>query len=56
MSEPDRPIRPDNQAEARRWLVIVEEDIDVAAVAARLSRLEGKRSQPTGRVNHGLEK
>jgi len=38
MSGPDRPIRPENQLEARRWLVIVEEDIDVAA-AARLSRL-----------------
>ena len=39
MSGPDRPIRPENKVEARRWLVIVEEDIDVAAAAARLSRL-----------------
>jgi hypothetical protein len=39
MSGPDRPIRPENRNEARRWLVIVEEDIDVAAAAAGLSRL-----------------
>ena len=39
MSGPDRPIRPENRVEARRWLVIVEEDIDVAAAAARISRL-----------------
>jgi HEPN domain-containing protein len=39
MSGPDRPILPENRLEARRWLVIVEEDIDVAAAAARLTRL-----------------
>jgi HEPN domain-containing protein len=39
MSGPDRPIRLENRVEARRWLAIVEEDIDVAAAAARLSRL-----------------
>jgi HEPN domain-containing protein len=39
MSGPERPIRPENRVEARRWLAIVEEDIDVAAAAARLSRL-----------------
>ena len=39
MSEPDRSIRPENRAEARRWFAIVEEDIDVAIAAARLSRL-----------------
>jgi len=39
MSGPDRPIRPENRVEARRWFVIVEEDIDVATAAARLSRL-----------------
>lgn len=39
MSGPDRPIRPENRVEARRWLAIVEEDIDVAAAAAGLSRL-----------------
>jgi HEPN domain-containing protein len=39
MSGPDRRIRPELQVEARRWLAIVEEDIDVAAAAARLSRL-----------------
>ena len=39
MSGPDRPIQPENRGEARRWLAIVEEDIDVAVAAARLSRL-----------------
>jgi len=39
MSGADRRIRPENQIEARRWLAIVEEDLDVAAAAARLSRL-----------------
>jgi HEPN domain-containing protein len=39
MSEPDRSVLPENQLEARRWLAIVAEDIDVAAAAARLSRL-----------------
>ncbi len=39
MSGPDRPIRPENRIEARRWLAIVEEVIDVAAAAAELSRL-----------------
>jgi HEPN domain-containing protein len=29
----------DRQIEARRWLAIVEEDIEVAAAAAGLSRL-----------------
>jgi HEPN domain-containing protein len=38
MSGPDRPIQPENRYEARRWLAIVEEDIDVAIAAARLSR------------------
>lgn len=38
MSGPERPIHPDNRAEARRWLLIVEEDIDVAAAAVRLAR------------------
>jgi hypothetical protein len=39
MNGPDRPIQPENQIEARRWLAIVDEDIDVAIAAARLSRL-----------------
>jgi HEPN domain-containing protein len=39
MSGPDRPILPEHRLEARRWLAIVEEDIDVAIAAARLSRL-----------------
>jgi len=39
MSGPDRPIQPENQGEARRWLAIVEEHIDVATAAVRLSRL-----------------
>jgi HEPN domain-containing protein len=39
MSGPDRPTRPEHRLEARRWLAIVEEDIDVAAAAARISRL-----------------
>jgi len=39
MSGPDRPILPENRMEARRWLAIVEEDIDVATAASRLSRL-----------------
>ena len=38
MSGPERPIQPENRLEARRWLAIVEEDIDVAIAAARLSR------------------
>jgi HEPN domain-containing protein len=38
MSGPDRPIQPENRLEARRWLAIVEEDIDVAIAALRLSR------------------
>jgi len=38
MSGHDRPIRPENRLEARRWLAIVEEDIDVAIAAARLPR------------------
>ena len=39
MSGPDRLIRPENRLEARRWLAIVEEDLDVATAAMRLSRL-----------------
>ena len=39
MSEPDRPIQPENRLEAGRWLAIVEEDIDVAIAAAGLPRL-----------------
>jgi HEPN domain-containing protein len=39
MSGPDRPIWLENRVEARRWLAIVEEDIDAAAAAAGLSRL-----------------
>jgi HEPN domain-containing protein len=39
MSGPDRPLQPENRTEARRWLAIVEEDIDVAIAAAGLSRL-----------------
>ena len=39
MSGPDRPIPRENRVEARRWLLIVEEDIDVAAAAASLTRL-----------------
>jgi HEPN domain-containing protein len=38
MSGPDRPIQPENRIEARRWLAIVEEDIDVAIAAAGLTR------------------
>jgi HEPN domain-containing protein len=38
MSGPERPIRPENRLEARRWLAIVEEDLDVAIAALRLSR------------------
>jgi HEPN domain-containing protein len=39
MSEADRFPRPENRIEARRWLAIVEEDIDVAIAAAGVSRL-----------------
>jgi HEPN domain-containing protein len=39
MSGPDHQIQPENRNEARRWLAIVEEDIDVASAAAGLSRL-----------------
>ena len=39
MSEPERPIQPENRVEARRWLAIVAEDIDVAIAAVRLPRL-----------------
>ena len=39
MSGPDRPIQPENRLEARRWLMIVEENIDVAIAAVRLPRL-----------------
>jgi HEPN domain-containing protein len=39
MSGPDQPVRPENRLEARRWLAIVEEDLDVATAAMRLSRL-----------------
>lgn len=39
MSEPDRSAQPEYRLEARRWLAIVEEDIDVAVAAAGLSRL-----------------
>lgn len=39
MSGAERPVRPENRIEARRWLAIVEEDLDVAGAAARLSRL-----------------
>ena len=39
MSGPDRPIKPENRIEARRWLAIVEEDIDVAIAAAGVARL-----------------
>jgi HEPN domain-containing protein len=38
MSGPDRPVLPEHRAEARRWLLIVEEDLDVAAAALRLPR------------------
>lgn len=38
MSGPERPIQPENRAEARRWLAIVAEDIDVAIAAVRLPR------------------
>jgi HEPN domain-containing protein len=38
MSGSDRPIQPENRLEARRWLAIVEEDIDVAIAALRLTR------------------
>ena len=40
MSGPDRSIQPENRHEARRWLAIVEEDLDVAIAAAGLSRLD----------------
>ena len=33
MSEPERPIQPENRAEAKRLLMIVDEDIDVAIAA-----------------------
>ena len=39
MSGPDSSNLPENRTEARRWLAIVEEDIDVAIAAAGLSRL-----------------
>jgi HEPN domain-containing protein len=39
MSGPDRLIPREYRVEARRWLAIVEEDLEVAAAAARLSRL-----------------
>jgi HEPN domain-containing protein len=38
MSGPDRPIQPENRQEAKRWLAIVEEDLEVAVAAARLPR------------------
>ena len=39
MSGPERPVPPENRLEARRWMAIVDEDIDVAIAAMRLSRL-----------------
>jgi HEPN domain-containing protein len=39
MSGPDHQIQPENRNEARRWLAIVEEDIDVAIAAAGLFHL-----------------
>jgi len=39
MSGPNRPIQSEHRHEARRWLVIVEEDLDVANAAASLPRL-----------------
>lgn len=33
MSEPERPIQPENRVKARRQPVIVDEDIDVAIAA-----------------------
>jgi len=33
MSGPDRSIQPETRIKARRWLAIVEEDIDVAIAA-----------------------
>ncbi len=38
MSDPDQRPKPENRQEAKRWLEIVDEDIDVAIAAARLSR------------------
>ncbi len=38
MSGPERPIPLERRAEARRWLVIVDEDIDVAIAASRIQR------------------
>jgi len=38
MSESERPVQLENRAEARRWLLIVEEDIDVADACAAISR------------------
>ena len=39
MSGPESPILPENRLEARRWMAIVDEDIDVAIAAMRLPRL-----------------
>jgi HEPN domain-containing protein len=39
MSGPAQPIPSENRLEARRWLAIVEEDLDVATAAMRLYRL-----------------
>jgi HEPN domain-containing protein len=36
MNDLDGPAQPENRREAKRWLVIVEEDIDVADAAAHL--------------------
>jgi len=33
MSEPERPIPPENRVEARLWRMIVDEDIDIAIAA-----------------------
>lgn len=38
MSGPDRPSPPERRAEAMRWLVIADEDIDVAIAACRIHR------------------
>jgi HEPN domain-containing protein len=52
MSGPDRPIQPENRLEARRWLAIVDEDIDVAIAAVGL----GRRGASAYHVQQAAEK
>lgn len=44
MSRPNRPIQAEHRHEARRWLVIVEEDLDVAALSCPESGVASEAS------------